>query len=104
MSAVERRVLAIVEASLDMSPAEWEFTPYEAVNRRLGASIWIANGYYGVSVRLDIYEVGGVTAFSSFFGWLTWRRRILDKVVLVQAARLGNEFPVLTPSPEKETA
>ncbi len=62
--------------SLKSEPERWIFTEYEAKHDS-GITVWIRNASYGLSIeKKGVGSFGGVTAFSTFFGWLTWRGRI----------------------------
>lgn len=59
----------------------WTFNGFEATHRASGVSVWVANSYYGVHINVGGIKFGGVTAMSSFFGYLIpWRRRVLNAV------------------------
>lgn len=61
--------------SLAMEPEAWSFDVFRAKHTS-GVTVWIANGSYGLDIRDEGIEIGGVTPFSILFGWATWRGRV----------------------------
>lgn len=85
-----REVIEWCLNSLATEPFEW--VPYQIggklydLKHRNGVRVWLANGYSGLHVDCDGYEIGGVTGWSAFFGALIpWRRRL--RAAAVAAAR-----------------
>lgn len=74
--------------SLAMEPEDWEIDKYDAVNVRRSIRIWHCTRYFGTSLQVGLTKrygeslitYGGVTAFSTFFGWATWRRKLCKAV------------------------
>lgn len=79
MSKLDELVDLIVENAAG-SPEEWRVNDFQADHIPSGVSIWLANSYFGVAIQArGINKIGGVTLWSSFFGWATpWRRRLFN--------------------------
>lgn len=75
----ERPIIDAIVKALREHPEDWRWDGYDLVNSRIGAKVWLANSYYGLTIKAPGFRYGGVTMLSSFFGWATpWRRRVMS--------------------------
>jgi len=76
-----RKIAQDTAVSLREEPKRWEIGEFRAT-RDDGLTVWIANGYFGLSITPpNGPEYGGVSFTSVFFGWATpWRRAVMSAV------------------------
>ena len=77
--SLKREVIKDVCNSLKYDPESWELDGYRANSKKLNISVWYANSVYGMTVDFNRGHIkfGDVTVLSVFFGWFTWRRKIM---------------------------
>ena len=76
LTPAQQQLVDITLWSLREHPEDWNLGPHRATHEKLGISIWISNGHYGLEVMgPGVRTPEGLAAFT---GWLQpWRRRVL---------------------------
>jgi hypothetical protein len=95
MTRMQKYLINMIVNSLKNSPDDWKIEEFWATNEHMNIKIWISNSWYGMEINTmnDTPLMGGsgrgsVTAISSFFGWATWRGKIIRAVNRIIASRI----------------
>lgn len=69
-----RFLMRMTMKSLRENPQDWVFSQHEAKNAKIGIAVWTGSGISALRIKTDEgYEFGGVTLYSTFFGYFSWR-------------------------------
>ena len=86
MNRLEKQAIKAVYESLVRNPDEWTRGKYQVKNGTTGAVVWVGNSHYGLDIKVNGVEIGGVTHTSSAFGRLIpWRRKIWNAAMEISA-------------------
>lgn len=76
LTPAQQQLVDITLRALREHPEDWTLGKHRATHEKLGISIWISNGHYGLEVEgPGVRTPGGLATLT---GWLQpWRRRVL---------------------------